>query len=655
MKSFRAFYAILLCCSSAPLCAQDDVAAIYGARESIRDMSLSPDGTRVAFIQPARGREDVLFIATVGSADPAKGISRADSNPWNLDWCNWASNTRLVCRLTGNIDTPGYGVLRFARLVAMNDDGSNVKQLGQRQTGRTLGFSQFDGDIIGWPESDDGEVLMTREYLEETTIGTHLANTAKGLGVDLINTNNLSTKRVENPRDSAVEYVADTDGKVRMMVTQDTDNDGMLLGKTRYFYRTPDSREWKLLSLVTDKDGGIVPLAIDSKRNIAYAVKEKDGRSAIYAVSLDGTAKEELLLANDHVDVSSLVRFGRSGRIIGAQYVTDKRVTDLFDPEYKTLVTKLGKALPGLPLISMVDATRDENKILVFAGSDVDPGRYYVYDKLKKGLAEIALARPGLEGKAIAPVKMVEYPAADGTMIPAYLTLPAGSDGKDLPAIVMPHGGPSSRDEWGFDWLSQFFAAKGYAVLQPNFRGSAGYGDDWYVDNGFKSWRTAIGDVNDAGHWLVSQGIAKPSRLGIVGWSYGGYAALQSSALDADLYKAIIAVAPVTDLKMLVAESEDYTNSKLTQQFIGSGEHLVSGSPLQQVAKIKAPVLMFSGDKDLNVDVSESRAMAEALKKVGKNGELVVYPGLDHQIDDSIARTDMLTKAAAFLAKYLPE
>jgi dipeptidyl aminopeptidase/acylaminoacyl peptidase len=157
--------------------------------------------------------------------------------------------------------------------------------------------------------------------------------------------------------------------------------------------------------------------------------------------------------------------------------------------------------------------------------------------------------RPDLADYKLAPVKAITYKAADGTDIPAYLTLPPGSDGKNIPAIVMPHGGPASRDEWGFDWLSQFFAHQGYAVLQPNFRGSSGYGEAWFQKNGYQSWKTAIGDVNDAGRWLSAQGIAAPGKLAIVGWSYGGYAALQSAVLDPDLFKAIVAVAPVTDLE----------------------------------------------------------------------------------------------------------
>ncbi len=166
-------------------------------------------------------------------------------------------------------------------------------------------------------------------------------------------------------------------------------------------------------------------------------------------------------------------------------------------------------------------------------------------------------------------------------MIPAYLTLPPGSaDPHGLPAIVLPHGGPSARDTWGFDWLAQFFAARGFAVLQPNYRGSAGYGDAWFEHNGFKSWDIAVGDVVAAGHWLVHEGIADPSKLGIVGWSYGGYAALQSADVEAGLFKAIIAIAPVTDLAALKEEHRWWSDFRLVSAFVGDGPHMREGSPI---------------------------------------------------------------------------
>jgi dipeptidyl aminopeptidase/acylaminoacyl peptidase len=264
------------------------------------------------------------------------------------------------------------------------------------------------------------------------------------------------------------------------------------------------------------------------------------------------------------------------------------------------------------------------------------------------------MVRPQLETVAGANVRAVSYPAADGVMIPAYLTLPPGSAGRNLPTIVLPHGGPASRDVWGFDWLAQYLAHQGYAVLQPNFRGSGGYGDRWLQQNGYRSWRISIGDITAGTRWLAAQGIADPNRIAIVGWSYGGYAALQSAVTEPGLYKAVVAIAPVTDLQQLKDDARNYTNAQNRAEQIGDGPHVAEGSPLRHVSAIAAPVLLFHGDRDINVNIVHSRRMADALRDAGKPAELVTFDGLEHDLADSAARTQMLRRIGAFLAANLP-
>jgi dipeptidyl aminopeptidase/acylaminoacyl peptidase len=291
--------------------------------------------------------------------------------------------------------------------------------------------------------------------------------------------------------------------------------------------------------------------------------------------------------------------------------------------------------------------------LLLRAGSDVSPGDFYLFDKTTKQLQEIMPLRPELADTRLAETKPISFPASDGTMIPGYLTLPPGSDGKNIPALVMPHGGPASRDVWGFDFLAQYFANRGFAVLQRNYRGSTGYGDAWFGKNGFQNWKLAIGDVNDAGHWLVKQGIANPEKLGIFGWSYGGYAALQSSVLDPTLFRAIVAVAPVTDLQSRLDEFRNRYDFPQIEAQVGKGPHIVEGSPARNAGRIKAPVLLFHGENDLNVGIGQSRLMASKLKGAGGSVELVEFRKLDHQLDDSVVRTEMLDKADAFLRASL--
>jgi dipeptidyl aminopeptidase/acylaminoacyl peptidase len=436
-------------------------------------------------------------------------------------------------------------------------------------------------------------------------------------------------------------------GTRRIHADQDT-------GVTDFLYRVQGSREWHALSHYNEVDGsGFYPEAIDHDRNLAYGYRKKDGRLALYSVTLDEALHEEVVYERPDVDVNGLVYIGRENRIVGATYSTDVGHAAYFSPEINSMVTALGKALPN-HLVDVVDSTLDQNRMLVRSTSDVDAGAYYIFDRNAHHLQAFLAIRGALEGVKLGHVKSLTYPANDGTPIPAYLTLPPGKeDTKGLPAIVLPHGGPSARDEWGFDWLAQYFVARGYAVLQPNFRGSSGYGDAWFEKNGFKSWPIAIGDVSDGGRWLVHEGIADPSKLAIVGWSYGGYAALQSAAVNPELFKAVVAIAPVTDLAQFKEEYRYWSNFNLVRDFIGSGPHMHEGSPIEQAARIKAPVLIFHGALDANVDIQQSKSMAARLHAVGGSCELVTWDNLDHYLDDADARTQMLRKSDEFLRKTL--
>ena len=650
-----ATFSVLALALSGPAVAAETAAAAFGAREYIQQISLSPDGQKVAMIVPTAGRGVQLQVVDTAGSGPAKAILASTGSPERLSNCRWSTNTRLVCQI--------YVVVRdaqnrigFTRLIAINSDGGDLKVLSAQTNDRSLRMSQNGGVVIDWATDDaPGGILMTRDYVPERSTGTHLASEEDGLGVDRIDTSTLARRSVEKPNLNAIEYIGDGRGSVRIMGVRPTRSSGYASDKILYFYRQAERRDWLplgQLNIGAAGYSGFSPEAVDPKLNVVYGFDVQDGRQALYKTALDETLKRELVLARPDVDVTGLVRIGRQNRVVGASFVTDKRETEFFDPDLRKLGLALGKALPGR-LVTFVDASADESKLLLFAGSDSDPGLYYLYDKATRNLQELIAARPQLEKLKLATVKAVSYPAADGTPIPAYLTLPPGSDGKNLPAIVMPHGGPSARDEWGFDWLAQYFAQQGYAVLQPNYRGSAGYGAEWFQKNGFQSWRTAIGDVNDAGRWLEKQGVAAPGKLAIVGWSYGGYAALQSAVVDPDLFKAVVAVAPVTDLETLRSEFLNFTSYLQVSNFIGKGPHVTEGSPAQNAARIKAPVLLFHGDLDANVGIGESRLMERKLKDAGRKAELVEFQGLDHQLNDDAARTQLLAKSDAFLKAAL--
>jgi dipeptidyl aminopeptidase/acylaminoacyl peptidase len=632
-----------------------DMAARFGAREDVADLSLSPDGTKVAFIAPRAGQGSALYSMGLEEGATPRLILQANGKPERLSDCRWVSGERLVCSIYGVVDSAG-DLLPFSRMIAVDAAGGNVKMLSKREGFYSRGLQLGGGNVVDWLPDEEGKVLMSRVYLPDDHLGSHMGSTAEGLGIDRIDTRTLATSRIEPADRDAIEYISDGRGTVRIKgrrgasgaTEQDT-------GIVNYLYRLPGSRTWQKLgdyNSVTQE--GFNPYAVDHDRNLAYGFKKKDGRLAFYSVALDGSLREDLIFARPDVDVDGLIRIGRRNRVVGISYATDTRLPVYFDPEIQKLSAALGKALPDQPTVRVVDASVDEGKLLVFANSDVDPGAYYVLDRKTKQMRPFLGVRDAIADVKLGKVRSITYPAKDGTMVPGYLTLPAGQEtAKGLPAIVLPHGGPGARDEWGFDWLSQYYAARGFAVLQPNFRGSTGYGDAWFQENGFRSWRLAIGDVMDAGRWLVAQGIADPAKLGIVGWSYGGYAALQSAVVEPDLFKAVVAIAPVTDLAALKEESRGWSNYRIVNDFVGSGPHVREGSPAQNAGRIKAPVILFHGALDRNVRIAESRLMASRLKDAGGKVELVTWNDLDHYLDDSAARADMLRQSDAFLRKAM--
>jgi acetyl esterase/lipase len=650
--------AALAVLGAAPVLGQDgqSVAAKFGALESVAQMSLSPDGAHIAYISPLANSGSALNVISVSEGTPRPILAAGKDE--KLRFCNWVSNERLACWLRQTMEGGGQ-ILGFSRVLAINVDGSKIVQLSARVSESSLYGMQFGGNILSYDlPGKPNAVLMARQFVPEKATGSIIQRNAQGLGVEEVDSVSLGRRVVEAPRRSANSYIADSSGAVRIMGLRDSNEEsGYAQDSESYLYRQPGSNEWKPLSVVKDDANGhsqgFMPVAVDAGKNLAYGFDDHGGRQALYSVLLDGSGKKELVFSRPDVDVDDLVTIGRKDRVIGAGYATDRRRIEIFDPQMKQVRGSLAKALPQSPMISIIDATEDENKLLILAQSDTNPGTFYLLDRGAHKMAQVLPVRAELAGLQLAEQKAISFPAADGTMIPAYLTLPPGSSGKNIPAIVMPHGGPSARDEWGFDWLSQFFAARGYAVLQPNYRGSAGYGEQWFMNNGFQSWRTAIGDVNDAGRWLQKEGIAAPGKLAIVGWSYGGYAALQSAVLDPDLYKAIVAVAPVTDLDLLRNQYLNFTSYRLVDAEIGRGPHVEQGSPARNAARFKAPVLMFHGDKDENVRVDESRLMKDRLAGAGKRVEYIEFPGLDHYLADPTARTRLLSTSDAFLRKEL--
>jgi dipeptidyl aminopeptidase/acylaminoacyl peptidase len=634
-----------------------DMAEQFGAREMVTNASLSPDGTKLVYLSPTRGQGVAVMVADlVPTPQTPRGVFRVDGEPERIESCHWSGNDRLVCMLIASVMLEGRP-LYASRLIAVDAAGGEVKVINVRKggTGMRLGVALSGGNVIDWNPSEDGNILMVREYIPQEAVsssgsGTLIAQKKSGTGVDLVDTRTLRSKIVEQPDLEAMEFISDGYGRVRIKGTMSS-RENAELGLRRYYYRKPDSKDWLPLSTVDKNRQGFDPYAVDPKLNVVYGLNRVDGRLAAFRRSLDGTDAETLVFAHPEVDVSGFARIGRRGRVIGVRYTTDAGEIHYIDPDVQKMVDQLAKAIPHLPIVEVVESSEDERKMLIWAGSDTNAGRFFLFDRDAKTLANLLAIRPGLEQVALGKMQSITYPARDGTQIPAYLTLPPGkTSASGLPVVVMPHGGPEARDSWGFDWLPQFFAQRGYAVLQPNFRGSAGYGQSWLKRNAFQDWQLAIGDINDGAHWLARQG-ADAERMAIFGWSYGGYAALQSNVLEPDLFKAVVAVAPVTDLALLRSDSYGWGDYAYVRDLLGEGKHIKEGSPAQNAAAFKAPVLMFHGDIDRNVDVGHAKLMDAKLKDAGRSSELHIYKNRDHYLEDGEIRAELLRTSAAFMEK----
>ena len=347
-------------------------------------------------------------------------------------------------------------------------------------------------------------------------------------------------------------------------------------------------------------------------------------------------------------------------RLAGFSRHDDWFTYDYFDPLLKKLAAALTPVMGDEYRVKIVEYAEDPRKMIIYGESPQDAGSYYFSDFSTGELQLLASNYADLPAEWITQKQPIVYKAADGLDIHGYLTLPPFRNPKNLPLIVLPHGGPQSRDYVSFDWQAQTFASRGYAVLQPNFRGSEGYGDA-FIDAGHGEWgRKMQTDLSDGVRWLASQGTIDPKRVAIFGASYGGYAALAGATLDPGAYKCAVSVAGPSDLKAFISyeatnSDSGYSSTVLYwKQFMGDPKAYDDISPAKQAARASCPVLLIHGTDDTVVPIDQSQRMERAMKSAGKDVQLVTYKGQDHWETVGSARIEMMKTALDFLSQHNP-
>jgi len=374
------------------------------------------------------------------------------------------------------------------------------------------------------------------------------------------------------------------------------------------------------------------------------------------------TGKEELVESDPlkHVDFGNATFSEVTDELVSTTYDDERERIYWKDKAFEADYKNLQKQLPGKE-IGFGSSTKDEKLWIIAAYGDTDPGSTYLYDRGTRKLTLQYQAREKLNRDYLAPMKAVKYPSSDGLEIPAYLTVPKGVAAKNLPAILLPHGGPWGRDSWGYDPFAQFLANRGYAVLQPNFRASTGYGKK-FLDAGNKQWGDKMqDDVTWGAKYLIAQGIADPKKVGIMGGSYGGYATLAGVAFTPDVYAAAVSIVGPSNLITLLESIPPYWEQIRTLFYKRMGDpntpegkaQLQRQSPLNSADKIKTPLLVIQGANDPRVNKRESDQIVIALRDRGFPVEYLVAPDEGHGFARPVNNMAMFATSEKFLAKHL--
>ena len=606
----------------------------------LSDLCLSPDGSHLAAIATQDGVQVLVVRATRGGE--VRFLAKLDEPGQSIRTVGWASDEQILVSVEMPSQTAVGVRARQTRLLVVPRDGSKPSYLGRNWPYQE--YSQFQDQIIDWLRDDPDHVLINWWQPDQNGSSVRRVHVKSG---------RLTTVTSSIP--FVVGWATDHRGQVRAGWGFPPKGTGYFL----YARASPEGDFEKLIDFDPFEEAGFVFAGFSEDPAKIYVISDETGRDAVYSYDLASKQRGPMVFGHPEVDVdeSSLHFSARDGRLLAIEYVTDRSRLHFLDAEARREQAILDGEFPGTTN-RILSRDRDERIAIVEVSGDTQPPSYYFYERGSQRFVLLVEAYPELESRMLAPMKPVSFRARDGLEIPGYLTLPKAATPTRLPTILYVHGGPSSRDVWGYDPTVQFLASRGFAVFQPNFRGSTGYGSR-HEELGYKQWGLAMqDDVTDAARWLIDQGIADPTRIGIYGGSYGGYTALMALVKTPELFAAGASLAGVTDLVTLLNDSEWYRFDDWNTPTLGGRwsdrSQLQATSPAQNADRIQAPVLIAHGTEDPVVHVKQAEMMAEALEDRAKEVETYLYEGEVHGFIDERNQIDFYEKLAAFFTRHLP-
>ncbi len=590
---------------------------------------LSPGGTFLAYAAPYKRRKNIF----VQPADGGPAVQVTFETERDIAGFFWSSDQRLAY-----IKDSG-GDENF-RLFAIDRDGANA-----------IDLTPFDGvkiDLIDdLPEQED-ELIIGMNHNNPMLFEPFRINIQTG------NLQQLAPN--DNPEEPITGWLTDHDGKLRIAIKT---IDGV---NQHIQYRSHEGEPFRTV-VETDFRESLSPLFFAFDNSAVVFCLSDIGRSRSEIVRFDFEKGQEVgppVFSHPEVDAGSLLFSRKRKVLLGAAFTTWKRQVQFFDENRARMQEALEAQLPGYEVV-VTGANRDEDRFMVRTYSDRSLGAYYLFDWPEGRLTPIAEVSPWLREEDMAPMKPVAYQARDGETIHGYLTLPAHHQEGRLPVVVNPHGGPWVRDSWGYNPEVQLLASRGYAVFQPNYRGSTGYGKSFWM-KGFKQWGHDMqNDITDGVQWLVEAGVADAGRVAIYGASYGGYATLAGIAFTPGLYACAVDYVGVSNLFTFMETIPPYWKPYLDMlyEMVGHPEHdkalLEAGSPVFHIERIRTPLFVVQGANDPRVNIDESDQIVRSLRGRGIDVPYLVKYNEGHGFANEENRFEFYHAMLGFLAKHMKD
>lgn len=626
----------------------------FTQRPAIYKVVLSPSGARMALIATGPNGRPHLAVMNTSPMTPPKTIAGYDNADITKVW--WVNDDRLVYEAFtdgAEVDEDGAGT------IAVNHDGSGYRELitwrhanlatGTRIASRVLTYGWFVHSMI-----DDGsaDILVYRRVFD--AVGEFREYRLGRLNTETGALQSLSTDMPEG----AADWLLDRQLRPRVMSI-------VRQGRHKIFGRLANEDPWAELANFDALGDGFSPWLLDSDEQLLVLSRHGRDSSALYSYDMKRRQlKAEPEIAINGFDLDPTWETdSRSRRLVGLHFRTDRPVSYWFDDKLDAIQRSLDKALPGRFNRLYCGRCESSRFLVVHSSSDRHPGEYLLYDRHTSKLATIGGVRPWIDDKIQGRRSFHRVAARDGLSMPVYVTHPPGAkEGDRLPAVVLVHGGPWLRgSDLGWDAEAQFLASRGYRVIEPEFRGSDGYG--WkHFAAGWGQWGHAMqDDLADAVQWAAKEGLIDPQRVCIMGGSYGGYAALMGPIRHPDTYRCAISFAGVTDIELMYTirwsdigeEYKKYGMPRLIGDRVKDAERLRAGSPLHRVAEIKVPTLLAHGGFDRRVPIEHARKFAGAARNAGVPIEEVTYEREGHGWFTPANHADFLRRVESFLDKNL--